>query len=46
MLKFRIFAFQTNECPELYYLPIQSNDLELKTYIFGAEVRFKEWMGI
>jgi hypothetical protein len=29
-------TFQTNEIPELPYLPTQSNDFGIKTYVFGA----------
>jgi hypothetical protein len=40
MLKLKISLFQINECPEFSYLPIQSNDLGPKTYVFGAENTF------
>jgi hypothetical protein len=40
----KCLTFQTNKIPELPFLPTQSNDFEIKMYVFGAvsTINFKE----
>jgi hypothetical protein len=36
ILNSKCLTFQTNEIPELPYLPTQNNDFGIKIYVFGA----------